>query len=248
MATKFRSRASAPATLPSVADADRQTLADESKAVPSYWTSPPAARKAAVEDFRSDVKQHYFYGQSRRCCYCSFELQGNHSTFDAEHILDRRTYPEFAFELRNLAASCRPCNGSKSKKNVLVAQHQTGDPLPYTSDQYKIVHPHLDEWGDHLEFDDLDRIAPKKGSGKGKETFDVCEIKYLNCARLSDYFTGAQAGAEHALRGFFRVKQRARRLKFLALLQQLAKQYNLAQASAIVERLQKEELGVHAPW
>lgn len=243
VATSIRTKASPPATLPSISDSDRKVIADESRAIAAYWTNPPSNRKALVDDFRSDIKNHYYSQQSRRCCYCSFELQKHHATFDAEHVLDRSTHPEFAFELKNLAASCRPCNGSKGIKNPLTTLHVDGEPFPYTTNHYKILHPHLDDWLGHLEFDDLTRISAKDGSPKGVATIDFCNITALNCARLSDYFVGDQSGAETALRGFFRVKQKARRRAYLSFLRELADRFHLAQAKAIVERLEKEEMG-----
>jgi hypothetical protein len=240
MTGQCRSRPPALVALTALDAAAHETLKQACKASPSFWTAPPEEHKETVRAFKKEVKEHYFHGQTRRCCYCSKELDDHHGTFDAEHILDRKEFPEFMFELSNIAAACKPCNGAKSIKSALVAAVPKPTVIPDTSHAYRIVHPLLDEWGEHLEMDDLNRIRPKGNSAKGAKTIEVCGIQTLNSARLADHFQPARQVAERALRGFFRVKKPAWRKKYVGMLTELAEKYDLAPAKAIVDQLRTE--------
>lgn len=218
----------------------RRALRVNGKGNPNYWTHPPATDKALVDRFRSYAKKHYFMGQLRRCCYCSYELSNHQGTYDAEHVLHRKCYPQFMFELSNLSVACKPCNGSKGTKPVLKDSVVVGPTMPATSNDFKVVHPHLDEWGHHLRFDKIGRIVVHANSEKGRDTISMCGITAVNAARLSDHFFPAGTEAEEALRGFFRVESVAWKKKYVGILDKLATDYKLAPAVAIVKRLRSE--------
>jgi uncharacterized protein (TIGR02646 family) len=212
----------------------------------NYWNQQPAADRSSFARFKSEVKEYYLFTQGMRCCYCSFELANDQSTFDAEHILDKSTHRQFMFELNNLAASCRPCNRAKNAKNVLVAALMPGA-VPTASADYMIVHPHLDPWGAYLEFDDFGRIRPHGGSPKGADTIEICKIATLNAARLCRQFAAGSKSAEGLLRQFFKYKRLSKKRACLALLRGLADDFGLAKASVIVDRLEQELDGVVVP-
>lgn len=205
-----RSKAQALATLSTITQAEHANLRAACSVDANYWKVQNPADKQAFERFKGEVKTYYLFAQGRRCCYCSFELANDHSTFDAEHILDKSTHHRFMFELNNLAAACRPCNRAKSTKTTLINSNQPAT-VPPDSAAYRIVHPHLDEWADHLQFDDLNRIQPRDGSQKGIDTIALCNIATLNAARLSDYFAQGGSSAESLLRDFFRYKSRRKK-------------------------------------
>jgi hypothetical protein len=205
----------------------------------AYWNEQPAADRPAFVRFKMEVKDYYLFAQGMRCCYCSFELANDQSTFDAEHIMDKSTHRQFMFELNNLAAACRPCNRAKNAKNVLVSNAMPAS-VPVASADYRVVHPHLDPWDAHLEFDDLDRIRPRGGSQKGADTIVICKISTLNAARLCRHFSYGSKSAEKLLRQFFTYKRLSKKMACLALLRELAVNYGLGKASAIVDRLEQE--------
>jgi hypothetical protein len=238
--TKFRTQSIVLAQLQTITVAEHNTIKAASKNLPRYWIDPPSVEEPIVNRFREEIKDHYFWGQARRCCYCSFELQNNKRTYDAEHILDRADFPEFAFETNNIAAACKPCNGGKSSKSALLNGEPKPSTVPTDSASYLIVHPHLDCWDQHLEFDAIERIKPKNGSLKGQATVSVCAIDKINSARLSDHFAPDRKGAENALRGYFRVTDLAWKRRYLQILRKLAVQYALASAAAIVDHLEVE--------
>ncbi len=129
-----------------------------------------------LTDLRGEIKRFYLTEQARRCCYCRKQIQTNHGrVWDVEHVIARALRPEFTFEPQNLAIACVDCNSAKSDQNVLVVERRT---FPRRSDAYSIIHPHYDEWEDHLLFGNA-LFAPK--SEKGARTIVVCKLyRYYN--------------------------------------------------------------------
>lgn len=239
--TRIRARVAILPTLKKLTQEDHQTLKAQGALDKKFWNIeiPPFAAKVNV--FRAETKKHYYFAQMRSCCYCSIELVDHHGSFDAEHIIDKDTYPQFMFEFTNLAASCKTCNGAKSNSAVLVS---TFVPLsiPLNSADYLIVHPHLDEWDDHFVYDIIGRIiAANVQNSKAKNTIKICGINYRNAARLSDHFYPAgNDAAERALNGFFRVTNSVWKKKYVGILRKMADDFNLSGALAIVNMLEKE--------
>lgn len=234
-----RNMAAAMTALVRVAPAAHANMRAAGAADAAYWNEQPEADRPAFVLFKSEVKEYYLFAQGMRCCYCSFELANDQSTFDAEHIMDKSTHRQFMFELNNLAAACRPCNRAKNNKNVLVAAAMPAT-VPTASADYRIVHPHLDPWDTHFEFDDLGRIRPNGQSQKGADTIEICKISTLNAARLCRHFAAGSKSAEGLLRQFFNYKQLSKKRACLALLRGLADNFGLAKASVIVDRLEQE--------
>lgn len=204
------------------------------------WSTTKGEYGDLIAKFREEVKEHYFTAQRRRCCYCSIELHDHKITYDAEHILDKAEYPEHMFEPGNLAASCRLCNQSKSNKPISASGLRFSD-LSRNKDDYTIVHPHLDEWHDHLKFDLIGRIASVNDSTKGLETIRLCGIEALNAARLSDEFSlDDQKNAEAALRKFHEVGDVGRKREVLELLGEMALRYDHPGSKAVMSALRND--------
>jgi uncharacterized protein (TIGR02646 family) len=207
----------------------------------SFWATKELPYKNQIQSFRQEIKNHYFWQQARRCCYCSFELQNDHSTFDAEHILDQSKHRTYMFEPENMAASCKRCNKKKSIRSPLSDGVSAANGIPKASGDYKIVHPHLDEWDNHLTFDEFDRIVAI--DQKGSETIDLCGISILNVARLCDYFDpSSMQEAEKALRALHVIKSKKKKEEKLQVLRRLADDFNLAKAKALVLELESDLL------
>jgi len=192
-----------------------------------------------IARFRNEVKEHYYNEQLRRCCYCSVELQRHKGTYDAEHVLDQSDYVEYMFEPENLAAACKLCNGTKSNQSV-AANGLRFTALSRNSLDYTIVHPHLDEWNDHLAFDSIGRILAVNNCFKGRETIRICGIDALNLARLADEFSFSdRKDAESALRAFHEVKDVQRRTETVELLEIMAHRAHSG-ARAVVAALRND--------
>lgn len=141
-------------------------LAFEDK-TPSYWSEDQA--KAT----RDAIKDHYIAEQGYRCCYCRQKvLSKNKGDWQGDHVIARDTHAQFMFEPRNLAICCRGCNGAKSNKNVLKnAKRKT---FPVNSTDYLIVHPHFDEYDDHIRW--FGQVCAPRKSTKGAKTIEICGL------------------------------------------------------------------------
>ena len=167
---------------------EHETLKTDGARSHHLWSDTRYQHRKLVDKFRAEVKDYYFWHQGYRCCYCSTELQPNARVYDAEHILDKSGFPEFMFHPENIAVACVICNTHKSAKSVLSDDTVRPLTIPGATTDYKILHPHLDEWEHHLSFDAIGRIAPVPGSTKGPETISICAMDGINLLRLSRHF------------------------------------------------------------
>lgn len=221
----FREKAAPLIQLTSIDKAEHGTLKTDGAKNHRLWSDAQYQHRHLVESFRSEVKNHYFWHQANRCCYCSMELQPSARVFDAEHILDKAGFPEFMFHTENIAVACVICNTHKSAKSVLTSDNVRPVTIPTESSDYKILHPHLDEWDHHLRFDEIGRISPVPGSAKGPKTIEICVIDGINLLRLSRKF--APASREGAYELMCKVVTYVSHKKIeatLALMQNLAEQ------------------------
>jgi hypothetical protein len=152
---------------------------DEAATVQAFLSAPKSERKGEywsrpeVDSLRSGAKTYYIRIQQRRCCYCNqLILSQNHRAWDLEHIVPRETNADFMFEPKNLAASCIECNSAKGAKQTLV--NSSRRTYPTRSSDYKIVHPHFDNFADHIFWNGSFVYAPR--SVKGKKTIYTCDL------------------------------------------------------------------------
>ena len=132
----------------------------------SYWND------AAINPVRAEIKDHYIADQNRRCCYCKREFPtDNKAVWDGEHIIAKSLAPHFMFEPRNLAASCKDCNIAKGEDEVRVNPKRKS--FPNQSQHYFIVHPHFDDYDDHVRWYG-DVVRPL--SPKGGELVRMCKL------------------------------------------------------------------------
>lgn len=133
-----------------------------------YWTND------ACSGLKTVIKQHYRRVQNNICCYCRQVIPVDHGrVWDTEHIVPRNLRPDFMFIPQNLALSCPDCNGPKSDKETLADPSTTT--YPTTSDAFLIVHPHFDNYAEHVQKGDY-LYVPASGSAKGKWTISNCNL------------------------------------------------------------------------
>ncbi|TGQ80252.1 hypothetical protein EN850_13295 [Mesorhizobium sp. M8A.F.Ca.ET.207.01.1.1] len=136
------------------------------KQVGSYWSEDE------VSPVRKEIKDHYIQEQNQRCCYCLVEIPtGNNAVWDGEHIISRDGAPRFMFEPVNLCISCKDCNGSK--RELEVRKNPARKSFPSKSEHYKIVHPHLDPYAEHIRW--FGKVVSPL-SKKGVETVAMCDL------------------------------------------------------------------------
>jgi uncharacterized protein (TIGR02646 family) len=234
-----RIRADAPQALLDVTTAQHDYLASQGLAIDKYWSKQPPQDAAVFGAFKSEVKNHYFWAQGGRCCYCSIELHKSKRSWDLEHMLDQSTHKKFMFALKNLAAACPSCNLYKRDTFPLTDGWKDAEieDIPYQSADYVLIHPHLDEWDDYLQFDPIGRIEARQGSGKGIRTIEICGISRLNRTRLAMAFGRFGADAEEAMRELDATDDPTTKQEKLSFLKQLAATTGNASATAIVDVL-----------
>jgi disulfide oxidoreductase YuzD len=131
-----------------------------------YWSDETLA------SLKARVKTHYIAAQKYRCCYCDrHRPTDNHREWDVEHVADRSKYPWFMFTPRNLAAACPECNGAKQAKETLTSVGRKT--YPDKPDGFRIVHPHFDDYADHI-FRKGMVYLPK--TAKGRKTIYMCNL------------------------------------------------------------------------
>ncbi|MFT3814964.1 MAG: hypothetical protein QM740_16565 [Acidovorax sp.] len=221
----FRDKAARLTQLTTIDDVEHGTLKTDGAQNHHLWSDTEYQHRHLVDKFRAEVKEYYFWHQANRCCYCSMELQPNARVFDAEHILDKSGFPEFMFHPENIAVACVICNTHKSAKSVLSDDTERPLTIPSSSANYKILHPHLDEWDHHLRFDEIGRISPVPGSTKGPETISICAMDGINLLRLSRKFAPASRKSAYELMCKVVTYVSPRKIEAtLALMQNLAEQ------------------------
>ena len=138
--------------------------------VSTYWGHKD------VTPVRREIKAHYIREQQHLCCYCGIPDPSTHGLdWDVEHVVAQKPRPEFMFTPENLGVACKECNTSKSAKETLVDPSAT--PYPSTSDAFLVVHPHFDEWSDHIL---RDHLTYASFTDKGKWTIEECRLNRFN--------------------------------------------------------------------
>ncbi|WP_444897104.1 HNH endonuclease [Microbulbifer sp. SSSA005] len=146
----------------------------------NYWA------REEVSSIKNEIKEFYKKIQKYICVYCNKKYPVKHSSvWDAEHIVPREKSPQFMFVPRNLCVACKDCNGPKSNHNVLVNSNRKT--YPTTSDDFLIVHPHFDDYSDHIAIFMGSIYSPK--TKKGQNTIELC-----NLLRFSYEAVGWEAG------------------------------------------------------
>lgn len=146
--------------------------------VDGYNNRPPTAgdfvywNDNVVNPVRKQIKDHYIAEQQQHCCYCNRTYPtDNNAVWDGEHIISKKLAPKFLFEPRNLAASCKDCNIAKNEREVRVTPTRVS--FPDKSAHYKIVHPHLDKYSDHIRWygEVVSSLTPK-----GSKLIAMCNL------------------------------------------------------------------------
>lgn len=122
--------------------------------------------------FRSMVRAHYRSIQKGNCAFCKgpVSLQSA-ANCHIEHIVPKSRRREFIFEPKNLCVICADCNEIKRSQETEAKIPDTlskGDKAklyPRSSNAFLIVHPHFDEWDQHvIKFGELYVDLSDKGS------------------------------------------------------------------------------------
>ncbi|WP_338546517.1 HNH endonuclease [Pseudomonas benzopyrenica] len=136
--------------------------------------------KDELMSLRSKVREFYRIEQKGVCPYCkgpiSISAAGNATI---EHILPKSKHIAFLFEPKNLCVICADCNLAKNDKSVINEEETEtlngiAAQYPRASDRFKIVHPSIDEYDDHIEIH-RNKVYSDK-TDKGGFTIQVCKL------------------------------------------------------------------------
>ena len=137
-------------------------------------------KKDALDPFKKRLRDYLWPLQKRRCAYCRCVIHRNESSEEIEHIIPKHAKPQWMYKPMNLCLSCKMCNTKKSIKTVYNLPHSQVVDFPTTSDGYKIIHPYLDQYSDHIEI--VDDILYRGITSKGRETIKLCVLNRYQLA------------------------------------------------------------------
>ncbi|MEO0037501.1 MAG: hypothetical protein RIQ59_712 [Bacteroidota bacterium] len=135
--------------------------------------------KNKVKEFLRDL-------QSETCCYCKKNTRGEFKmVLDIEHILPKKHYPNLIFAITNLAIACKKCNMLVKKDDLkFIVDLASIEDNPFDTDQYKFIHPNLDNYHSFLkrvaiELDDIKivKYVVVDNKPKGQYTYDYFRLK-----------------------------------------------------------------------
>lgn len=156
---------------------EESQLIDNLKAIEDYdhtkWNAD------SLIDLRSKIRRFYRLEQQGICAFCKNEISlvaANNA--NVEHIAPKSKHLDFMFEPKNLCVICVDCNIIKRAQEVVDAIETVNAPegrarYPRASRAFNIVHPHIDEYDDHIK--KLGRIYIDK-TMKGHFTIGCCKL------------------------------------------------------------------------
>lgn len=106
-----------------------------------------------LQDVRREIRNHYRREQRLKCAYCQNPITAiSASGAHIEHIVPKSQHTQFAFEPKNLCVICPDCNEVKRNRSVTYTPLKNSQPkrYPRSSSAFMIVHPHFDDYDDHI--------------------------------------------------------------------------------------------------
>ncbi len=134
-----------------------------------------------LEELRKEIRDFYRIEQKAICSYCRQVISIVYPTnAHIEHIAPKSIHPEYIFEAKNLCVICSDCNQIKRDQETLgeIPETMTNASnrrrYPSSSNAFKIVHPHFDNYDDHILI--INGCYIDKGSKKGNFTIGACNL------------------------------------------------------------------------
>lgn len=151
------------------------------------WNEEDKEKKEHVDRLKKYLKSQLIRKFNSTCFFCKHNVSQANSYSEIEHILTKSNpkYVNFTFNPNNLVLSCKVCNNLKSVDNVLCDEKSAVDKVylydeyPLDSLDFKIVHPYLDDYDDHIKIEGIFYLVVND-SEKGRNT-----IKFYHLSRLS---------------------------------------------------------------
>lgn len=144
--------------------------------------------RTELKYIRNSIYQKLSDLYGNKCYYCKMRLDSGSNPGDIEHIIYKgnENYKEFSYHPLNLTLTCKRCNTAKGVKDCLDFNKQNikyeYNDYPQNSNDFTIVHTHLDNYEEHLELEENIFIVPKNSSQKGIKTIEICNLYRLDLA------------------------------------------------------------------
>tara|TARA_Y100000588_G_scaffold186400_1_gene200310 strand:- start:1290 stop:1940 length:651 start_codon:yes stop_codon:yes gene_type:complete len=138
------------------------------------WTKEE--QKEPLQALRKYVRSHYRVEQNAKCAYCRKDVSVQApSNCQVEHIAPKEMYKKYMFYPKNLCVACADCNSIKWKRDT-IKPLSTGERkrYPSSSGAFLLVHPHFDDYADHIDIF-RDRWYVDK-TQKGHFTIGLCKL------------------------------------------------------------------------
>lgn len=149
---------------------------------------------AILSTIKRRIKLYYRTGNSEQCCYCKRDLQDEFNmVIDIEHILPKANvmFTEYMFDFENLNISCKRCNMNIKKNRIdFIVDLNTIKPNYKVSGKYHFIHPNLDSYFDHIDYESTIRNNKKlikytSKSDKGEYTYLYFHLNRIEIDTLS---------------------------------------------------------------
>lgn len=148
-----------------------------------------------LEPVRVEIRNHYRVVQRLVCVYCQNPISSRSAAgAPIEHIIPKSENLNFIFEPLNLCIACPDCNEFKNKRRVFfdqITNSRNKYKYPRDSEKFRIVHPHLDNYEDHIL--KANRIYLEL-TDKGGYTIYICNLNrfYKKFGRCDEYVDDIQ--------------------------------------------------------
>ena len=130
---------------------------------------------------KDSIRWHLLNVQKVRCAYCECIL--GFGIAQIEHFAPKWKYPEYLYEPLNLVCSCSDCNSLPKKgKRITI---KGGAKNNYADNEFKYVHPFLDDVDKEIKYRTLFRIRIdyEHCTEKGKATVDMFHWNTLHAEK-----------------------------------------------------------------
>ncbi|MDV3493303.1 hypothetical protein CMT25_19115 [Elizabethkingia anophelis] len=129
---------------------------------------------------RKEIRDYYRKQQKGTCSYCKQMVSIVYaSDCHIEHIAPKSLHPEYIFEPLNSCIICSDCNQIKRNQETIGTMPDTIKKkhkrnYPNKSEDFYIVHPHFDNYEDHIII--VNGLYIDKDSKKGNFTIGACRL------------------------------------------------------------------------
>ena len=132
-------------------------------------------------EVRKEIRKFYRTKQKGICAFCKQTVSLiSASNCHIEHIVPKSLHLEYIFTPKNLCVICADCNQIKRDQETLNEIPQTMNKsdsrkkYPKSGNGFYIVHPHFDNYDDHILI--INGYYIDKSSKKGNFTIGACNL------------------------------------------------------------------------